>query len=214
MATAAGAAEYFATGVSPTVDVTADDATLKLCIVPVTSGVATTFDTGAESFDTASDVTVEFKGRCVVVGTVVSDRDLPPDRMMGVAVAGGALVDPFNVVSSGVDGVRVLVGVVALIWAPPVLRATPAGPDGVVEPVDVEVMVDVDAEEAADVFEGVEEAAELDVPVFGLADDDEPDGAAHAVPWLVNRAVPTPSATASPPIRPAYASLRTRQLYR
>ena len=152
--------------------------------------MSTTFDTGAESFDTASDVTVEFKGRCVVVETVVSDRDLPPDRMTGVAVAGGALADPFNVVSSGVDGVRVLVGVVALIWAPPVLSATPAGPDGVVEPV------------------------ELDVPVFGLADDDEPDGAAHAIPWLVNRAAPTPSATASPPIRPAYASLRTRQIYR
>jgi hypothetical protein len=33
--------------------------------------------------------------------------------------------------------------------------------------VDVEVMVDVDAEEAADVFEGVEDAATLDVPVFG-----------------------------------------------
>jgi hypothetical protein len=75
--------------------------------------VATTFGTGAKSSDTASDVTVEFKGRCVVVATVVSDRDLPPDRMTGVTVAGGALVDPFNVVSSGVDGVRVLVGVVA-----------------------------------------------------------------------------------------------------
>jgi hypothetical protein len=49
--------------------------------------------------------------------------------------------------------------------------------------------------------------------VFGLADD-EPDGAAHAIPWLVSTAAPTPSATASPPIRPAYASLRTRQLYR
>lgn len=129
-------------------------------------------------------MTVEFKGCCVVVGTVVSDRDLPPDRMTGVAVAGGALADPFNVVSSG--------------------------PDGVVEPVDVEAMVDVDAEEAADVFEGVEDAAELDVPMFRLADDDEPDGAAHAIPWLVNRAAPTPSATASPPIRPAYASPRTK----
>jgi hypothetical protein len=94
----------------------------------------------------------------------------------------GALLDPFSVVSSGVDGVRVPVGVVALIWAPPVLAAAPAGPDVVVEPVDVEVMVDVDAEEAADVFEGVEDAADRDVPVFGLADDDEPEGAAHAIP--------------------------------
>jgi hypothetical protein len=185
------AAEYLATGVSPTVDVTDD-----------------------ESFDTASDVTVEFKGRWVAVATAVFDRDLPPDRMTGVAVAGGALLDPFNVVSSGVDGVRVLVGDVALIWAPPVLAAAPAGPDVVVEPVDVEVMVDVDAEEAADVFEGVEDAAELDVPVFGLADDDEPEGAAHAIPWMVNKTAPTPNATASPPIRPAYASLRTQQLYR
>ncbi|WP_353368674.1 hypothetical protein [Mycobacterium sp.] len=70
------AAAYFATGVSPTVDVTDD-----------------------ESFDTASDVTVEFKGRCVAVATAVFDRDLPPDRMTGVAVAGGALLDPFSVVS-------------------------------------------------------------------------------------------------------------------
>src|SRR3984893_1693680 len=94
------AAEYLATGVSPTVDVTDD-----------------------ESFDTASDVTVEFKGRWVAVATAVFDRELRPDRMACVAVAGGALVHPFNVVSSGVDGVRVLVGVVALIWAPPVLAA-------------------------------------------------------------------------------------------
>jgi hypothetical protein len=125
--------------------------------------------------------------------------------------------------------VRVLVDLVALIWAPPVLTATPGRPDVVVEPVDVELMVDVDVEEAAEVFEGVEDAAELDVPGVGLAveeldgewltdaeevdpEDDELDGSAHAIPWLANMTVPIPSATARPPMRATCASLRIRQL--
>ena len=121
--------------------------------------------------------------------------------MTGIAVAGSALLNPFDVESFGVDGVvSVLVDVVALIWAPPVLTGTPAGPDVVVEPADLEVIVDVDVEGAADVVEGVEDAAELDVSVFGLAvdervdvtwltdaaeveaEDDELDGSPHAIP--------------------------------
>lgn len=95
---------------------------------------------------------------------------------MGAGVAAGAELDPFDVVSSGVP-----VDVLALIWAPPVLTATPADADVVFEPVDVEG--------AADVFDGDGDAAELDVPVFGVAvdelvdpDDDELDGSAHAIP--------------------------------
>jgi len=72
-------AEYLATGLLPSVDVTDDDATLSVCIAAVTGRVASTVDAGAESFDTASDVTVEFKGGCVVVLTLVSGRDLPLD---------------------------------------------------------------------------------------------------------------------------------------
>jgi hypothetical protein len=82
-------------------------------------------------------------------------------------------------------------------------------------------MADVDVEEAADVCGGVEDVAELDVAMFGLADaaeveseDDELDGSAHAIPWWVNRTAPTPSVSARPPMRPRYASPRTRQLYR
>ena len=185
---------------------------------------------GAESFDTASDVTVEFNGSCVVVLTLVSERDLPLDWATGVAVAVGALLDTFDVVSPGANGViRVLVDLVAPIRAPPVLTATPGRPDVVVEPVDVELTVDVGVEETADVLEGVEDAAAPDAPGVRLAadeldgewltdaeevefDDDELDGSAHAIPWLANTTVPMPSATARAPMRATYASLDTRQL--
>ncbi|MBV8346706.1 MAG: hypothetical protein JOZ49_03945 [Mycolicibacterium sp.] len=222
------AAEYLATGLLPSVDVTDDDATLGVCIAAVAGRVASTIDTGAESFDTASDVTVEFKGRCAVVPTSVPERDLPPNGTTGVAVAVGAVLDTSDVVSAEADGVRVLVDVVALIWAPPVLTATPGRSDVVVEPVDIELIVDVDVEET-EVFEGVGDAAELDAPGVGLAvderdgewltdaeevdpEDDELDGSAHAIPGLANMTVPIPSATARPPIRATYASHRTRQL--
>lgn len=222
------AAEYVATGLLPSVDVTDDDATLGVSIAAVAGRLASTIDRGAESFDTASDVTVGFKGRCAVVPTSVPERDLPPDGTTGVAVAVGAVLDAFDVVSAEADGVSVLVDLVALIWAPPVLTAMPGRSD-VVEPVDIELIVDVDVEEAAEVFEGVEDAAELDAPGVGLAvdeldgewltdaeevdpEDDELDGSAHAIPWLANTTVPIPSVTARPPMRAAYASLRTRQL--
>ena len=144
-----------------------------------------------------------------------------------------AVFETFDVVSSGADCVvGVLVGLVALARAPPVLTATPGGFDVVIGPVDVEAMVEVDVVAPADVFEGSEDAADLDAPVVELlvdelVDDDLPtdaeeveseddglDGSAHAIPWLVNRTEPTPSATTRPPIRPTYASPRTRQLYR
>jgi hypothetical protein len=86
--------------------------------------------------------------------------------------------------------------------------------------VDVDVIFDVDV--AVDAVEGVADAAVPVVPVFGLADaedavedeseDDELDGSAHAIPWLVNSIAPVPSATARPPIRAMYAALRTQQL--
>jgi hypothetical protein len=79
----------------------------------------------------------------------------------GVAVAVGGLPESFDLV--------------ALIWAPPVLVATPLGADAVV------------VEPAVSVF-----------MVFG---DDEVDGSAHALPWLANRATPTPSATTRQPTR-------------
>lgn len=218
------AAECLATGVS----LTEDDATRNVCVSSVTGGVASNSKAGAGSFATASDVTVEFTGRCVLVAASVSERDVL-DRISGVTEAVGAVLDRFVVASSGVG---VLAVGVALIWAPPVLTATPAGAEVVVEPVEVEVMLDGEVDEAADVFEGVEDAGELDISVSGLAvgevvdgdwpedaaevesEDDELDGSAHATPWLANSTTPTPSATARLQIRHAYASPRTRQLYR
>ena len=159
-------------GVTATVDVTGDDATRNVCLAPVTGAVVSTFDPGVVSLGTASDVTVPFEGRWVVTSTVVSERDLPLASMTGgIAATVGAMLDPFDAAGSGVRGaVRVVVGVVTLIWAPPVLTATPAGAGVVFEAVDVDAMVDVDVEEAADVVEGVE--AEPDVAVVGRAVDE------------------------------------------
>jgi hypothetical protein len=119
----------------------------------------------------------------------------------------GFLLDSFDVVSS----------VVSLSWAPPVLTATPAGAAVVCEPVDVEVIDDSGVEDASDVFAGVDELVEgfwLTDSVEVVSEFDEVDGSAHAIPGLVNTSAPNPSVRARLPIRPAYASQRTRQLYR
>ena len=63
-------------------------------------------------------------------------------------------------------------------------------------------------------------AAEPAMPALGLAgaaefefEDEGLDGSADAIPWFMNRAAPTPTATAMPPIHRAFAPLpHTRQL--
>jgi pyruvate/2-oxoglutarate dehydrogenase complex dihydrolipoamide acyltransferase (E2) component len=117
------------------------------------------------------------------------------------------------------------------VLAPPVLTTTP-GVAELVAPVDVDEDVEPDPVDVApvDVDEDVEpDPVDVPVPVdepaevFAdpepepLADDpddpDDPDdveddppdaGAAQATPPPVKTAAPTPSATASPPIRPIY----------
>lgn len=120
------------------------------------------------------------------------------------------------------------VDVVVLVCAPPVLTVTPGGPEAVVAAEEVEVPAGAEAaEEVADAAVGGPPG--LDVPVSGLvadefvgdapftaaeeleSDDDESDGPADATPWCVTRQQ-TPRATTKPPIRPTYASPRTRQL--
>ncbi len=134
--------------------------------------------------------------------------------MAGVAGAVGAELDPFLVVSFGIEAVvTALVDIVARIRAPRVLTAAPAGRDAVVGPVDAEVMVDVDVEVAAEVVE-LFDGAWLTDAADGESGDEVLDGSAHAVPWEVNRAAPTASAIARAPIRPTHLSPRTRQLYR
>ena len=169
--------------------------------------MVSTFETGVESLDTARDVTVGFKRRGGVAAWSVSERDLPLGRMARVSASVGFLLDSFDVVSS----------VVSLSWAPPVLTATPAGAAVVCEPVDVEVIDDSGVEDGSDVFAGVEELVDgfwLTDSVEVVSEFDEVDGSAHAIPGLVTRSAPNPSVRARLPIRPAYASQRTRQLYR
>ncbi|MDH6246989.1 hypothetical protein [Mycobacterium sp. OTB74] len=95
----------------------------------------------------------------------------------------------------------ICVGVDALfepLFAPPVPTSTPGAAEDVA-PADADVDPDPDPEPLPD------EPDELEVDPDDVEDDPPEAGAPQATPLPVKTAAPTPSATASPPIRPIYS---------
>jgi hypothetical protein len=101
---------------------------------------------------------------------------------------------------------------VELVWAPPVLTTTPGGACAVVDPVEVDVGLGSDVGSAvlvglsAGSAESDAGVADVDESVDVDSDDDDSDDgvSAHATPYPVTTAAPTPRATAKPPTRPTY----------
>jgi hypothetical protein len=100
---------------------------------------------------------------------------------------------------------------VAFVWAAAVssLSSGVASDADVADPVDVAEAGDLGPVDVAEPFAeaaGPEESGAPPVLAAPVDDSDvfEETGSAHATPWPVNTAAPTPRATASPPIRPMY----------
>ncbi|HKP43950.1 hypothetical protein [Mycobacterium sp.] len=183
----------------------------KVCAVKELTGIDSDFGAGSvagcESMSTLTST----------ASTLLSGGD---------GVAACACVWDDLLVSAGATGsvfssalVSVDSPVVELAWAPPVLTTTPGGACVVVDPVDVDTVVEpdggsvvVDAVSLAD-FADSDTGVLVDDSADGVCDEDESADdvsgvSAHAIPYPcpVTTATPTPSATAKPPTRPTYAA--------
>jgi hypothetical protein len=117
---------------------------------------STVDDVSAESFDAAREITVASLVRGVVASA--SARDLPLGLSRGGVEVVACEFDPWEVVSSGIEGTaNVSVGVVVLPGASPLLGAAPDAADAV-EPAE-----GVDDGAVPDAVDGVEDPADAEV---------------------------------------------------
>src|SRR5215213_3734572 len=177
---------------------------------------------------TAAIAGVASSGGCVSVSTLTSTASTLLSGADGVAVCASLWAD--LLVSDGATGsvfssALVSAGspVVELVWAPPVLTTTPGGACVVVDPVDVDTVVEPDVGSVVADVVSVEGSADSDAGVLvddsdeGVCDEEDCEDesvvdvsgvSAHAIPYPcpVTTATPTPRATAKPPTRPTYAA--------
>ena len=191
----------------------------------VTAEVVTVADENVcavnELMGTAAMVGVESSAGCVSVLTLTSTASTLLSGNDGVAACAWVWADLLvsdcatgSVFSSAL--VFVDSSVVALVCAPPVLTTTPGGACVVVDPVDVDTVVEPEGGSVVADVVSVAGSAESDAGVLvdgsdcvdDESEDDVPVVSAHATPYPcpVTTATPTPSATANPPTRPTYAA--------